>query len=106
MKKETIFTVHIGETDIQEWTQGIGKGILMPILLEVCGEVIYSDIKEKIAARVNFSLKGKPKIYDFVVKKNGIWDTLNKIMNWTLEEEKYEMSQKVKVLQDYLADDF
>ena len=35
-----------------------------------------------------------------------IWDTLNKIMNWTIEEEKYEMSQKVKVLQDYLPDDF
>lgn len=106
MKKETVFTVHIGETDIYEWSQGVGKGILMPVLLEVCGEIIYSDVEEQIAARVNFSLKGKPKIYDFVVKRKGIWDTLNKIMNWTIEEEKYEMSQKVKVLQDYLADDF
>lgn len=106
MKKKTIFTVHIGETDIQEWTQGIGKAILMPVLLEVCGEVIYSDIEEQIAARVNFSLKGKPKLYDFVVTKNGVWDTLNKILEWTLQQEEYEMSQKVKVLQDYLADDY
>ena len=97
MKKETIFTVHIGETDIQEWTQGIGKGILMPILLEVCGEVIYSDIKENIAARVNFSLKGKPKIYDFVVKKNGIWDTLNKIMNWRWRPKKIRLIRTLPI---------
>tara|TARA_B100000900_G_C20601408_1_gene725821 strand:- start:6057 stop:6377 length:321 start_codon:yes stop_codon:yes gene_type:complete len=106
LKEEAIFTVHIGETDIFEWSQGIGKTVLMPILLEVCGEVIYSDIEEKIAARVNFLLKGKPKIYDFVVTQDGVWDTLNKILKWTLEEEEYEMSQKVKVLQDYLADDY
>lgn len=46
MKKETVFTVHIGETDIYEWSQGVGKGILMPVLLEVCGEIIYSDVEE------------------------------------------------------------
>lgn len=104
MKEERVFTVHIGETDIFEWTQGIGKSVLMPILLKVCQEVIYDNLEEKVAAKVQFSLKGKPKIYDFVVKFDGIEDTLEKIMSWALDEEEYEMCQSVKYLQDYVTD--
>ena len=104
MEQEKVFTVHIGETDIFEWTQGIGKSVLMPILLKVCEEVIYNNLEEKVAAKIQFSLKGKPKIYDFVVKFDGIEDTLEKIMGWALEEEKYEMCRDIKYLQDYVKD--
>jgi len=104
VEQERVFTVHIGETDIFEWTQGIGKSILMPILLKVCEEVIYDNLEEKVAAKIQFSLKGKPKIYDFVVKFDGIEDTLEKILGWALDEEEYEMCQSVKYLQDYLTD--
>lgn len=54
MKEETVFTIHIGETDIYEWTQGIGKSILMPILLEVCKEVIEENIEERIVKSTIF----------------------------------------------------
>lgn len=101
-KEETVFTAHIGETDIFEWAQGIGKTILMPVLLKVCEEVIIDKIEERIAARVQFSLKGKPKIYDFIVKYNGVDDTLDKIMGWALEEEEYEMCSTIKKLQETL----
>jgi len=104
VEQEKVFTVHIGETDIFEWTQGIGKSVLMPILLKVCEEVIYNNLEEKVAAKIQFSLKGKPKIYDFVVKFDGIEDTLEKIMGWALEEEKYEMCRDIKYLQDYVKD--
>lgn len=105
MKEEQVFTVHIGETDIFEWSQGIGKSILMPILLKVCKEVIDNELEEKIAARVNFSLKGNPKIYDFVVTLDGVDDTLSKIMDWAISEEEYEMCQEIKVIQERLYDE-
>ena len=96
MKEERVFTAHIGETDIFEWTQGRGKTILMPVLFEVCKEVIQEKVEEKIAARVQFSLKGKPKVYDFVVRLDGVEGTLDKIMNWAIEEEEYEMCSQIK----------
>lgn len=104
MKEEKVFTAHIGETDIFEWTQGVGKSILMPILLKSCEEVIYNNLEEKLAARINFSLKGNPKIYDFVVKLDGVEDTLEKILQWALGEEEYEMCQQIKYLQEYISD--
>ena len=102
MINEQVFTVHIGETDIQEWIQGVGKRVLMPILFEVCKDVIEDEEEERIAARVQFSLKGKPKVYDFLVRLDGITDTLNKIMDWAISEEEYEMCQEVKVIQERL----
>ena len=95
-----VFTAHIGETDVQEWTQGVGKHILMPVLFKVVQELLDSDEDEMIAARIEFLLRGNPKAYNFVVKKDGIDDTLDKIMGWALDEEHYEMCSKVKSLQE------
>ena len=97
-----VLTAHIGETDVQEWTQGVGKQILMPVLFKVVQELLDSDEDEMIAARIEFSLRGKPKAYDFVVKKDGIDDTLSKIMGWAIDEEEYEMCSKIKKVQDGL----
>jgi hypothetical protein len=102
VKEERVFTAHIGETDVYEWIQGIGKNILMPVLFEVCKDVIEEKVEERIAARVQFSLKGKPKVYDFLVRLDGVADTLNKIMNWAIEEERYEMCSKIKNTQERL----
>ena len=99
---KTVFTAHIGETDVQEWTQGVGKHILMPVLFKVVQELLDSDEDEMTAARIEFSLRGNPKAYDFVVKKDGIEDTLSKIMGWAIDEEEYEMCSKIKKVQDSL----
>mgnify|MGYP003665457344 CR=1 FL=1 len=92
---KTVFTAHIGETDIHEWTQGIGKTILMPILFQVVQELLDSDEDEMIAARIEFLLRGAPKAYDFN-------DTLDKIMEWAIDEEEYEMCSKIKQVKSKL----
>ena len=97
-----LFTVYIGETDIFEWTQGVGKSIMMPELLCSCEKLLYDDLLEIKAVRVEASIKGNKKSFDFLVKRDGIDDTLEKIMNWAISEEEYEMCQRVKNLQDYL----
>lgn len=102
MEEKKVFTAYIGEVDIQEWIQGIGKAVLMPILLKTCEEVIIDDIEVEPAARIEFRLRGNPKSVDFFVERDGVEDTLEKIMKWALEEEHYEMCSQVKNLQDYL----
>lgn len=99
---KTILTVYIGDTDIYEWTMGVGKTVLMPELLVGCEEVLYNDTDEVKCARVEAIIRGKPKAFDFNVKYDGIEDTLDKIMSWALQEEMYEMCQRVQNLQEYL----
>jgi hypothetical protein len=99
---KTILTVYIGDTDIYEWTMGIGKTVLMPELLVGCEEVLYNDTDEVKCARVEAIIRGKPKAFDFNVTYEGVEDTLEKIMSWSLQEEHYEMCQRVQNLQQYL----
>ena len=105
MSDETVFTAYIGERDPHEWLQGIGKAILMPILLKVAEEVIYESLEEKQAARVEAQIRGKMKAFDFFVRMEGIEDTLDKVMEWALQEEEYEMCSKVKSLQERLQNE-
>jgi len=102
--RENVLVAYIGEQDPQVWLQNEGKGVLMPILLKTAQEVIYDNLEEKQAARIETSVRGQIRALDFWVRFDGIEDTLEKIMEWALEEEKYEMCQEVKYLQDYTND--
>lgn len=102
-----ILTVYIGETDIFEWTMGIGKTVLMAELLVGCEELLYNDLEEVKCARVEAIVRGKPKAFDFNVRQDGVEDTLDKIMQWSLDTEEYEMCQRVQNLNEFLSkDDF
>ena len=101
IEEETkILTIYLGDTDIYEWTQGVGKSILMPQLLIGCEIMINEDVEEYKCARVEVMLRGEPKAFDFSVSKSQIKDTLDKILEWSLNEEEYEMCQRVKELQE------
>jgi len=101
-EKDRLFVAYIGETDIYEWSQGVGKTIMMPELLKACEKLVDEDLLEIKAVRVEAVIKGKKKSFDFLVKRSGLDDTLEKIMGWSLQEEEYEMCQRVKNLQEKL----
>jgi len=103
VKEEKVFTAYIGDTDIYEWTMGVGKSILMPIMLKTCKDILSNDLTEKQAARVEAQIRGKMKAFDFWIKLDGIDETLSKIMEWALEDEQYEICSEVKKLQDKLV---
>jgi|TARA_B110000914_G_C15385330_1_gene409792 hypothetical protein len=102
MAKETVLHIYIGEEDIQEWTQGIGKITLMPAMFECCKTVINENLEKLQFARVEAIIRKSPKAFDFFVEANGIWDTLEKLMEWALEEEKYELCSEIKQLEEQL----
>lgn len=102
MKDEKGTVIYIGKRDIFEWTQGVGRNILMPKIFEASNDLIENELDSKLAVRVKF-LEGNRKLtYDFVVQRKGIDNTLEKVMDWALQEEEYEMCSEIKRLQDKL----
>lgn len=101
-EEKKILTVHIGDTDIYEWTLGEGKHTLMPELLVGCEELLYNELDEVKCVRVEAIIRGKQKAFDFNVQRNHIQDTLDKILEWALYEEEYEICERVKNLNEYL----
>lgn len=101
-EEKKILTVHIGRNDIFEWTMGKGKDILMPELLVGCEELLYNDLDEVMCLRVEASIRDNQKAFDFSVKRDGVQETLEKIMEWALSTEEYEICERVKNLNVYL----
>jgi hypothetical protein len=99
---KSILHVYIGDTDIYEWTMGVGKAILMPELLVGCEELLYNDLDEVSCVRVESIIRDSKKAFDFNVRRNGVEDTLEKIMEWALENEEYEICLRIRNLIDFL----
>lgn len=96
-----ILTIYIGNSDIFEWATDRGKAILMSELLTGCEELLYNELDEVKCLRVESFVRGKHMAYDFSIYKDGCIETLEKIMDWALENEEYEMCQRVTELKNY-----
>jgi hypothetical protein len=105
MKQDTVLHVYIGDDDIQVWTQGIGKETLMPVMFEGCKTLLSENLDKLQFARVEANIRGNKKAFDFFVEMEGIWDTLEKLMDWAIEEERYEMCSEIKKLEKQLEDE-
>jgi hypothetical protein len=100
-EKKKILSVYIGRNDIFEWTQNKGKDILMPELLVGCEELLYNDLDEVLCLRVESLVRDKQVSFDFKITKEGVDETLDKIMEWALQNEEYEICQRIKLLKRY-----
>jgi hypothetical protein len=102
IEEKKILTVHIGTTDIFEWTMNQGKSVIMPELLVGCEELLYNDLDIVKCIRIEAIIRGKSRAYDFNVERSHVSDTLDKILKWALIEEEYEICERVKNLNEYL----
>ena len=102
-KEDLVLHIYIGNDDIQEWTQGIGKHTLMPAMFECCKTIVNEELEKLQFARVECSIRSKKRAFDFFVELAGISDTIDRLMEWALEEEKYEMCSEIKKLQEEIS---
>ena len=77
----------------------------MPAMFECCKTMLNEDLNKLQVAIVEAIIRGKPKAFDFFVEMEGIWDTIEKLMEWAIEEEEYEMCSEIKKLEELLDKD-
>lgn len=108
MREERLNEIYIGDKDPYHWVMFEGKETLMGVLYATILSVMEEDLEEKIAARVFFRLNGKEKSMDFVVNRDGIEDTVDKVFEWALENEEYRWCEELKWIKKDLqeVDDF
>jgi len=94
--------IYIGEADVQEWTQGVGKLTLMPLMFKGIKTLIENDLKKYQFARVECVIREQQKAFDFWINKKNIEDSLQKCLEWAIEEEKYEICSEIKKLEEQL----
>lgn len=88
--------IHIGDTDPYNWVMYDGKETLMGILYSTILSIIEEGLDEKIAARIYYNINGRRKSMDFVVNRDGIDETIDKVFEWALENEEYLWCSELK----------
>lgn len=105
---ERVNEIYIGDKDPHHWVLYDGKETLMGLLYSTILDVVENDLEEKIAVRIHCNFSNRQKSMDFVVKRDGIDDTIDKVFEWALENEEYEWCAELKLIQKQLEsqDDF
>ena len=108
MTKERINEIFIGDKDPYTWIMYEGKETLMGVLYSTILLVMEEELESKIAARIFYTYNGNKKSMDFVVNRDGIEDTNEKVFEWALENEEYLWCQELTYIKEDLArqDDF
>jgi len=108
MTKERINEIFIGDKDPFTWVMYEGKETLMGVLYSTILLVMEEELESKIAARIFYTYNGNKKSMDFVVNRDGIEDTIEKVFEWALENEEYLWCQELTYIKEDLArqDDF
>ena len=98
-----ILTIEVPvNTTLYDWSQGKGKEVIFPELLIGCEELLYHDLEKVHCLKVITYENGREDNIDFVVRMDGVENTLNKMMEWGLENEKYLFCQRIQNLQTIL----
>jgi hypothetical protein len=97
-----ILTIYLGDDDMETWVRGVGKSIIMPSLLHGCEVIVKTKIETKLCVLIITEIDFKTFKYHISVRRASMEDTLDKIMDWALSSEEYEMCARVQKLQTIL----
>lgn len=103
---ERVNEIYIGDKDPHNWVLYDGKETLMGLLYSTILDVVENDLEEKIAVRIHCNFSNRQKSMDFVVNRNGIEDTIEKVFDWALENEEYEWCAELKSIQKQLESQY
>ena len=77
---------------------------LMTECVGVCEELLYEDLEEIKLCDVSIQFPlGETKIGISITKENVV-EALDKMLEWSVEVEEYELSHRIKLMQDFLKE--
>ena len=103
--QERVNEVFIGDKDPYHWFMYDGKDTLMELLYSTILDVIENELEEKIACKVSFVFNGNQKSMNFLVNRDGIEETVDKVFDWALENERYEFCSELKSIKERLQNE-
>jgi len=101
-KSTDTLTVYLGDEPIVQWIRGIGKVTMMHELLHGCEVILNGGIDSKLCVILIGEVNHKSFNYYISVKLKSVSVTLDKIMEYGLESEEYELCARVKKLYEII----
>jgi hypothetical protein len=101
VNQNNMLYVYIGEDDIIDWTMIIGKDVMIPEILNSAESLLYNELDTYKCATVFANVGDAVISIEFSVKPTDVESTLDKILEWSIENEEYEMCTRVEKLRKF-----
>ena len=100
-EERRVLELNVESFSIEEFMES-HRGLMVAEVLSATEELIYKDLERVEVIRINVKMpRGKTVLKCSLDKEEGI-DGLDRLLEWALEKEEYEMCHRIKLMKDYL----
>lgn len=100
-EERRVLELDIGDTDLAEFMES-NRGLMVAEVISATEELIYKDLEKIDVMRIKIHLPHGKTILNCSLLKEEAIDGLDKVLEWALEKEEYEMCHRIKLIKEYL----
>lgn len=102
-EKRKILEFKITTKELPNFMQN-NRAILANEIVTAAEEMLYNDIEEAQVCKITVLGNNSKNILNCKITLNDILRDINTLLDWSVEEEEYELSHRIKLIMDYLSE--
>jgi hypothetical protein len=96
-----ILEFKVDAENLTNWMEA-NKPMLMGEIVSASEELLYKELEELDAFKIVVKEKIGRTVLNTKVRKQDVMESIGKIMDWSIEEEEYELAHRIKLLNEHL----
>lgn len=80
------------------------KTLFISELVSAAEEIVKNNLDSAVVCKLRVKLNDRIVIINSHISVNDLFDDLPNLLDWTVENEEYELSHKIKLLLDYIKE--
>jgi hypothetical protein len=100
-EERQVMELNIPSSEVESFMKD-NRALMVAETLSASEELIYKDLDIIEVIRINIIQPRGRTVLDCKLKKTDVLDGVEKLMEWALENEEYEMCHRIKLLTEYI----
>jgi hypothetical protein len=100
-EERQVLELNIPSSEVESFMKD-NRALMVAETLSASEELIYKDLDIIEVIRINIIQPRGKTVLDCKLKKTDVLDGVEKLMEWALENEEYEMCHRIKLLTEYI----
>ena len=100
-EERQVMELNIPSSEVESFMKD-NRALMVAETLSASEELIYKDLDTIEVIRINIIQPRGRTVLDCKLKKTDVLDGVEKLMEWALENEEYEMCHRIKLLTEYI----
>ena len=96
-----VLVLNVDSFELEDFMEA-NRGLMVAEVIAATEELIYKDLEKVDVIKINVILPRGKTVLNCSLERHEAVDGLDKVLEWALEKEEYEMCHRIKLMKDYL----